>query len=108
MKRKTIFFLILLTILETIGVGIVIPLIAIILDEEMLKNYEIGNLYYEFVKAILPEYDTQETKQMFDHVESIWDGSEQSMQYYTYYTLFYKKFNKAFENPLMGQYLGEL
>ena len=47
-----IFFLMLLTILETIGVGIVIPLIAIVLDEEMLKNYDVGKLYYNFIKDL--------------------------------------------------------
>tara|TARA_Y100000992_G_scaffold302470_1_gene276798 strand:- start:469 stop:2196 length:1728 start_codon:yes stop_codon:yes gene_type:complete len=45
-----IFLLIILTILETVGVGIVIPVIAILLDEELLKNYKIGKDYYIFIQ----------------------------------------------------------
>ena len=45
-----IFLLIILTVLETVGVGIVIPVIAILLDEELLKNYKIGKDYYIFIQ----------------------------------------------------------
>ena len=47
-----IFLLLILTILETLGVGIVIPLIAILLDEGLLKNYDIGLKYYLFIENI--------------------------------------------------------
>lgn len=65
-------------------------------------------IHYEFVKTFLPEYDTEKTKNTFDYVESIWDGSTQHMQEYTYKTLFYKDYNKMFQHPLFGQEQGEV
>ena len=45
-----IFFLLLLSILETIGVGIIIPLLGILINEELVKNSEYGLIYYNFVE----------------------------------------------------------
>ena len=44
-----IFFLLLLSMLETIGVGIIIPLLGILINEELVKNSEYGLIYYNFV-----------------------------------------------------------
>lgn len=66
------------------------------------------HMHYEFLKEFLPEYDTEKTKQTFDYVESIWDGSTQNMQGYTYDTLYGKQHNLAFKYPLFGQHLGEI
>lgn len=59
-------------------------------------------MHYEFLKEFLPEYNTDKTKEMFDYVESIFDGRTQHKQEQTYRTKFYREYNKAFTNPLFG------
>ena len=60
-------------------------------------------MHYEFLKEFLPEYDTHKTKELFDYVESIFDGRTQHKQELTYRNKFYREYNLAFSNPLFGQ-----
>lgn len=59
-------------------------------------------MHYKFLKKFLPEYDTDKTKELFDYLESIFDGRTQHKQEETYRNKFYKQYNKAFTNPLFG------
>jgi hypothetical protein len=59
-------------------------------------------MHYEFLKKFLPEYDTDKTKELFNYVESIFDGRTQHKQEETYRNKFYKQYNKAFSNHLFG------
>jgi hypothetical protein len=59
-------------------------------------------MHYEFLKKFLPEYNTDKTKEMFDYVESIFDGRTQHKQEHAYREKFYREYNKAFANPLFG------
>lgn len=60
-------------------------------------------MHYEFLKKFLPEYNTIKTKELFDHVETIFDGRTQHKQEQTYRNKFYREYNLAFKNPLFGQ-----
>lgn len=60
-------------------------------------------MHYLFVKKFLPEYDTEKTRQTFEYVESIFEGTTQLKQDQKYKELFHRKYNKATQYPLFGQ-----
>lgn len=60
--------------------------------------------HYKFLKTFCPKYDTIQSKERFDFVESIFDNSSQHVQGGNFDNNFSKKYNSAQQFPLFGDY----
>lgn len=70
------------------------------INEDFRDSHPTQLMHYEFMKNKFPQFDTNESKNTFEFLESIKDTSSWHNQQQAYNLQFYQKYNKAFNSLL--------